>query len=348
MKDYLIIGCGLAGISFAETALHACKSITVINNNSQNSSRIAGGMYNPVVLKRFTAIWNAKDQLEYASSFYEDLHLKLKIKFDYKLPLLRKFYSVEEQNNWFIASDKQDLAPFLSTNLLPTKWDFIPATYSFGEVLQCGYLNTALLLESYIDYLKKNNIYTNATFNHESLIINEDGIIYENTQYQHIVFAEGFGMLSNPFFKNLPMDGTKGELLIIKAPLLQLDVIIKSGVFIVPIGNDLYKVGATYNWNDKTDLPTDEGKSELLDGLQDLITCPFEVVEHRAGVRPTVKDRRPLVGTHPLYSRLHILNGMGTRGVMLAPSMARDLFQSIEHGTLLDKNIDIKRIKNFV
>jgi hypothetical protein len=39
---------------------------------------------------------------------------------------------------------------------------------------------------------------------------------------------------------------------------------------------------------------------------------------------------------------------MGTRGVMLAPSMARDLFNSIEKGTDLDPNIDIKRIKRFV
>jgi glycine/D-amino acid oxidase-like deaminating enzyme len=129
--------------------------------------------------------------------------------------------------------------------------------------------------------------------------------------------------------------------------MLQLDVIVKSGVFMVPIGNDLYKVGATYNWNDKTDALTEEGKNELIDGIRDLITCPFDIIEHRAGVRPTIKDRRPLVGTHPSYPRLHILNGLGTRGVMLAPSMANDLYNSIQNGVALDKNIDIQRIKGF-
>jgi glycine/D-amino acid oxidase-like deaminating enzyme len=127
-----------------------------------------------------------------------------------------------------------------------------------------------------------------------------------------------------------------------------LDVIVKSGIFVVPMGNDLYKVGATYNWVDKSDLPTEEGKKELLDDLNELITCDYEIMEHRAGVRPTVKDRRPLVGTHPQFKNVHLLNGMGTRGVMLAPSMARDLFNSIEKGTDLDPNIDIKRIKRFV
>ena len=48
MVDYLIIGSGLAGISFSEIALHNHKSILVIDNNSQNSSKIAGGLYNPV------------------------------------------------------------------------------------------------------------------------------------------------------------------------------------------------------------------------------------------------------------------------------------------------------------
>ena len=348
MKDYLIIGCGLAGISFAETALRQNKSITLINDDSQNSSKIAGGMYNPVVLKRFSAVWNAQPQLEFAADFYAVMSLNIRAAFDFKLPLLRKFYSVEEQNNWFVAADKPELAPFLSTQLVSRQFDHVPADFSFGDVLRCGYLDTALLLEKYILYLQQLNVYQHETFRHVDLDISDDYVRYDGCDYKHIVFAEGFGMIHNPYFKALPIDGTKGELLIIRAPQLQLDVIIKSGIFIVPIGNDLYKVGATYNWTDKTDVPTDAGKKELLEGLDELITCGYEIIEHRAGVRPTVKDRRPLVGTHPQFKNVHLLNGMGTRGVMLAPSMARDLFHLIEKGHPLDPNIDIKRVKTFV
>jgi glycine/D-amino acid oxidase-like deaminating enzyme len=348
MKDYLIIGCGLAGISFAETALRHNKSITVINDASQNSSKIAGGMYNPVVLKRFSAVWNAKSQLDFATQFYADLSSTIATTFDYPLPLLRKFYSVEEQNNWFVAADKPELAPFLSTHLITRQFQEIPAPFSFGEVLGCGYLDTGLLLEKYLLYLQKLKVYHQKTFCYAGLEVTDDHLHYEGSDYKHIVFAEGFGMIHNPFFNSLPIDGTKGELLIIKAPNLKLDVIVKSGIFVVPMGNDLYKVGATYNWVDKSDLPTEEGKKELLDDLNELITCDYEIMEHRAGVRPTVKDRRPLVGTHPQFKNVHLLNGMGTRGVMLAPSMARDLFNSIEKGTDLDPNIDIKRIKRFV
>ena len=120
-------------------------------------------------------------------------------------------------------------------------------------------------------------------------------------------------------------------------------MVIKSSVFILPIGNDLYKVGATYDWKDKTNNPTEEGKKELVDKLKELISCDFEIVEHFAGVRPTVKDRRPLVGTHPIHSQLHVLNGLGTRGVMLGPYLANQLFQHIENAVPLESEINIER-----
>ena len=127
------------------------------------------------------------------------------------------------------------------------------------------------------------------------------------------------------------------------APELDLDVIINTSVFILPLSDSIYKVGATYHWNDKTNTPTEEGKQELLDKIKEILTCDFEIIEHFAGVRPTVNDRRPLIGTHNQHKNIHILNGLGTRGVMLAPSMALDLYNCIENGKPLDKTIDIAR-----
>ena len=175
----------------------------------------------------------------------------------------------------------------------------------------------------------------------------ESHLEYQNLKAKHIVFAEGFGMHSNPFFNYLPLDGTKGELFIIRAAELDLDVIINTSVFILPLGNNLFKVGATYNWDDKTSKPTAEGKQELIDRIKEILTCDFEIVEHFAGVRPTVKDRRPLLGSHFKHKCIHILNGLGTRGVMLAPAMALDLFDYIETEKPLEKSIDIKRYATF-
>ncbi|MET0759596.1 MAG: FAD-binding oxidoreductase [Flavobacterium sp.] len=343
MLDYLIIGSGLAGIAFAETALQNKKTVLVVDNESQNSSKIAGGLYNPVILKRFSEVWQAQEQLLLAEQFYSSLEEKLKIKIDFKIPILRKFFSIEEQNNWFAASDKVNLTPFLSLNLISKKFKGIDAPFGYGEVLQTGYVDTATLLGNYKKFLIENKLLLEETFDYDALEKKNEFVQYKSIQAKHIIFAEGFGMHANPFFKDLPLDGTKGELFIIKAPELNLDVIINTSVFILPLGNHLFKVGATYNWKDKTSLPTEEGKSELLERINEILNCEFEIVEHFAGVRPTVRDRRPLVGTHPKQERIHILNGLGTRGVMLGPAMALALFENIELGKPVDKEIDIVR-----
>ena len=345
MIDYLIVGCGLAGISFSEIALANNKSILVVDNESQNSSKIAGGLYNPVILKRFSEVWQAKEQLILMNQFYVNLEQKLKIKVDFKTPILRKFFSIEEQNNWFAASDKPALAPFLSTSIITKKYSGIDSPFNYGEVLHTGYVDTASLLEHYKKYLLQEQLLLQESFDYEKLEVLSKGIRYKNIEAKHIVFAEGFGLHANPYFNNLPLDGTKGELFIIKAPGLNLDVIVNTSVFILPLGDGLFKVGATYNWKDKTDLPTEEGRQELTDRIKEIINCEFEIVAHFAGVRPTVKDRRPLVGTHKDFQSIHILNGLGTRGVMLGPAMAQSLFDSIEKGIPLDTEINIDRFK---
>ena len=343
MLDYLIVGSGLAGISFAEIALENNKNILLIDDESQNSSKVAGGLYNPVILKRFSEVWNAKQQLVLMNDFYSKVEHKLNAKLNYKMPVLRKFFSIEEQNNWFAASDKINLEPFLSTKLISKKYNGIDSPYDYGEVLHTGYVDTALLLEKYKQYLAKNNLLLKETFESNDVEFLDSGVRYRNIQAEHIVFAEGFGLHKNPFFNYVPLDGTKGELFIIKAPNLNLDVIVNTSVFILPLGNGLFKVGATYNWHDKTAEPTEEGKKELLQRIKEIITCDFEIVKHFGGVRPTVADRRPLIGTHEAHKSLHVLNGLGTRGVMLGPSLARILFNHIEHGDPIDREADIKR-----
>lgn len=342
--DYILVGSGLAGIAFAETCLIKGKSIRVINDSSQNSTTVAGGLYNPVVLKRFTKIWEAENQLGISIPFYKKLEHKLKTKFLYEIPLYRKLNSIEEQNNWFIASDKPNLTTFLNSSLEILNHPCIEEPYKFGKVNHTGFLDTFELKKTYINHLQNLNILIEDTFDYSKLKIEETFIQYDEYKAKQIVFAEGFGIHANPYFNNLPLDGTKGELLIIKAPDLKLDKIINSSIFFLPIGNDLYKVGATYNWEDKSTNLTEEGKNELVTNLKELISCPFEIVDHFAGIRPTVKDRRPLLGNHYQYKNLYILNGLGTRGVLFAPYLADKLFNFIENGIELDNEISVNRI----
>jgi glycine/D-amino acid oxidase-like deaminating enzyme len=340
--DYLIVGSGLSGVMLCEALRKRGKSFKVISNKSQQASIVASGLYNPVVLKRFNKAWDAEKHLPVAMSAYEELELFLGIKIDYKLPIYRLFSSIEEQNNWIIASDKIPLKPYLISTIKSNTNQNIYAPYGYGEVKNTGRIDTKLLLESYSNVLNNEKLISHESFEYDKLKISKK-IVYKGIESENIIFSEGFGVRQNPFFNYLPMEGTKGELIIINAPKLNSEVIIKSSVFIIPIGKNNYLVGSTYAWDDFNNDPTINAKNKLLNKLDKLILCPYKVVYHRAGIRPTVIDRRPLVGQHKSHQNLYILNGLGSRGVLIAPTVANALINLIEDKLPLQKEINISR-----
>ncbi|XLS28649.1 NAD(P)/FAD-dependent oxidoreductase [Flavobacteriaceae bacterium M23B6Z8] len=343
MVDYIVVGLGLAGIAFCDKLEENNKSFIVFDDDSQQSSGVAGGLYNPVILKRFTKVWMAKEQLEIAIPFYRKLERKFQQTYDYKIPVYRRFTSVEEQNKWFEAADKPGLDEFISLKIHKNHNASIYAPYGFGEVLQTGRLDTALLQRTYHSYLLKQGKLREQTFEVDQMEHQDNGISYGDLKAKYIVFADGFGMKSNPYFNYLPLNGTKGQLVTIEAPQLQLDFVLKSSVFIIPKGEDRYRIGATYEWDDKTNVTTPEARKELLTKLETFMKCPYKVIHQEAGIRPTVTDRRPLVGVHPEHQNVFLLNGMGSRGVMIAPFIAKELFESIEFDRVLHSEIDIRR-----
>ena len=54
-------------------------------------------------------------------------------------------------------------------------------------------------------------------------------------------------------------------------------------------------------------------------------------------IRPTVADKRPLLGLHPTLPQLAIFNGLGTKGASLGPYFAEQMTnflldkQDLEH-----------------
>ena len=340
--DYLIVGSGLSGVMLCEALRKRGKTFKVISNKSQQASIVASGLYNPVVLKRFNKAWDAEKHLPVAMSAYKELELFLGIKIDYKLPIYRLFSSIEEQNNWIIASDKIPLKPYLISNIKSNINQNIYAPYGYGEVKNTGRIDTKLLLESYSNVLNNEKLISHESFEYDKLKISKK-LVYKGIESENIIFSEGFGVRQNPFFNYLPIEGTKGELIIINAPKLNSEVIIKSSVFIIPIENNNYLVGSTYAWDDFNNDPTINAKNKLLNKLDKLVLCPYKVVYQRAGIRPTVIDRRPLVGQHKSHQNLYILNGLGSRGVLIAPTVSNALINLIEDKLPLQKEINISR-----
>ncbi len=343
--DYIIVGLGLAGLAFAEELERNHKSFVVFEDNSQNSSLVAGGVYNPVILKRFTPVWDALDQLKIAIPFYKSLEEKLSTQFNFPIDIYRIFTSVEEQNNWFNACDKPFFEDYMIAEVIKNTNQYINAPFDFGQITNTGKIDTKVLLESYRNYLNNKSQLINESFDYTTLQLQNESITYKKINAKQLVFCEGYGVVKNPYFKDIPLKEAKGELLTIYAPELKLDVIIKSSIFIMPLGDDHYKIGATFNWTDKTLIPTEEAKEELLSKLNKIMTVPYKVVGQSAGIRPTVKDRRPILGRHAQYKQLSILNGLGTRGVMLAPKLAKQLYGYLENNQALDAIIDLNRFE---
>ncbi|WP_298545142.1 FAD-dependent oxidoreductase [uncultured Aquimarina sp.] len=346
MIDYIVVGFGLSGLAFVEELKKNNKSFLVYENYSQKSSRVAGGLYNPVILKRFTAAWLASKQMELAIPFYKNIQDKLGKPLVYELPVLRRFNSVEEQNLWFEACDKPILRTFLSSELIRNENKALDIPFHYGSVKGTGKIDIKKMLSLYVLDLEKKELLLNESLEHNKLVIENDFITYKGLKAKNIVFAEGYGVINNPFFNYLPLQGNKGEYIIIKCKGLQLKEAVKSSIFIIPLGDDLYKVGATYNNQDKTQDITVSSREQLQMKLERFLKVDYEVVDQVAGIRPTIRDRRPLIGTHPEYENVHIINGLGSRGILIGPYVANKLFDFIENKRPLEKEIDIKRFEN--
>ena len=348
--DYIIVGQGIAGTILAQTLLKEGRSVVVIDvPGFSTASRIAAGLYNPVVFKRLVKSWLADDLLPFMDKFYPETEELLGTRFYFKKQILKPFAEEQEKILW-LKKCNEDIGKYLGKTIYYDYLnDIIYNPLGASEIINAGNLDTKLFLSSFRDYFKKNEILIEEKFDHSAIIFAENSVVYKNIQANKIIFCEGYRSLENPYFSWLPFKLTKGEIITIKLDeeyVIPVDKVINKGVFILSLGNNTYKVGATYEWEDLSDEPTEKGKSDLIEKLQKVIKVPFEITDHQAGIRPTVNDRRPLIGLHPEHKKLGVFNGLGTKGVMLAPYFAKQFVNFLEHRQPLDKEADITRLNS--
>ena len=346
MKHSLIVGLGLAGLAYAEQLRRAGLSFHIIDGGRGGSSQIAAGIYNPTVLKRFSLSWNGDLFHSYALPFYEQLQSRLDSDFIHPAPIHRIFNKESEHNDWVSASDQQGLKIFLDPKIYTNANVEVNATSGHGQVNHTGRVATQTLLKLFRNSLQPEEL-TTETFEYDKLETTAFGIQYKQITAKHIVFCEGYQMVNNPFFKKLPLIGLKGEILIIKAPSLKSKSILKGPIFIAPIGDDLYWAGATFERNDKTLSYTSQGRSWVEERIRKMISSDYEVIEHIAQIRPTVMDRRPLIGSHPDHLNVHLLNGFGARGVLGAPLLSKWLLDHIEGISELTAVVNLSRFESY-
>ena len=346
--DYIVVGLGLAGIALCEQLRSHNKSFVVIDQPQSSASTVASGLYNPIVLKRFVPAWKGHELMQRSLPYYKKLEKKLKTSFIHSTSILRRFTAPSELNDWQHACSSLGMASYMDPLLKTNTNTAIDAPFGYGMLQGTGWVDCSLLLSAYRSLLLSSSQLREDLFDYDRLNNSDHKLGYDDITAHKIVFTEGIGMIKNPWFSYLPLRRTKGELLVIHCPDLNESNILHSGIFIIPLGNNHYKVGATYNNHDKTTLPTNEGRSLLESRLKKILQAPYTVVDHMAGLRPTTPDRRPLVGLHPKDKRMSVINGLGSRGVLQAPFTAKSLLEHIEYGRALDPEIDVFRYESSV
>lgn len=216
---------------------------------------------------------------------------------------------------------------------------------NYGYIKRSGKLHVQLLLKLFRKYCFNRGFLRDDFFVHDDLKFVNSKFKYNNIVSTNIIFCEGSSAVSNPFFPALNFKLNKGELITIYSEKLELNKIIHSGFLLVPLGNNLYSFGSTYNDVIKNNLPTKKSLEKLKKSLKKVIKSKYKIISHMAAIRPSTIDRRPFIGSHFKYSNMYILNGLGTRGVLLAPYMSTSLLNAIYSNTLIDSEINVNRKK---
>jgi len=342
--DFIIVGQGIAGSALSISLIKQGYNICVIDKPElSNSSKVAAGIWNPVVFKRLTKSWLADDLVPELIRFYSEFENECHEKFIHHRAILKPFSEEQEIVLWQkkALSDNQFLDSAVYQNYVVNQQQTIK---HYSKVLHAGNLDMLAFMNACRQYVTLHANYCNQLFDFNKLAVTATDVTYDNVTANKIIFCEGHLISQNPYFKWIPFKPAKGETLTIKCDNLNLENdILNKGVFIMPLGNNTYKVGATYEWTDLSDYPTEKGKLELEQKLNTLIQTPYTIISHDAGVRPSVIDRRPVIGAHPEYNNVLCFNGFGTKAIMLVPYFTKQFINYLKANIAISSEVDLKR-----
>lgn len=345
MFDYLIVGQGLAGTVLSITLFLNNKSVFIIDNGEEfTASKVAGGIYNPVTGKRHNRTWMAEATFGMVESFYSKAEDLLQTKFLFPRSIYRPFNSKEEQIIGMKDLQAGKYAPYVQSAASQEVYSsYLHNEFGGLETTVSGYVDVPLLLSAARQFFIEQELFREAIVDYNQIYMKEDYVEWKGIKARKIIFCEGFLATKNPFFSWLPFKPVKGEIITI-APEQDIPMnLVSQGAYLIPLESRRCKVGATYNWDELDSLPTAQGKMELTEKLIVFFKPAFQVIKHEAGVRPATRDRRPFVGLHPDYKRIGIFNGLGTKGVSLAPFFASEFVAYLEKGKELNHEVNIQR-----
>lgn len=341
--ECIIVGQGLAGIFTSFYLYQSGISFKVINFQNPYTATIhSSGIFNPVTGRKFQHTWNIETFMPFAKEAYRQLEHLLGKQYFFDKPIYKYFSNAESAAYYDIKVGNR--SPY--TQKLKTEellHDYLNDVCGAIKITPAYSLFCKSLFHDFRKWLIQNELIIEEPLLHHEIEINDKQIVYKNINAKKIIFCEGYLANQNPWFNNIPVIPNKGEYLLVKIPGLPKENIIHHGFFIIPLEDDLFWAGSNYNRDFNSPLPTEALMKLFKAQLKQSLKIPFEIINHFSGIRPTTIDRRPIVGTHAKYKNIAILNGLGTKGVSLAPYFAHHLIQHLYHQSAIDKEVQWQR-----
>lgn len=258
------------------------------------------------------------------------------------------FYPTREAAQLFserVAADSEYLGTLTNENV----WrGFFRFNYGIGEIAPALIVDLQALLAGWREVLSGSNMLREETFESGKIKMSDDAITYDDISADNIIFCDGAASTKNKWFSPLPWSDDKGEALIVSIPGLPGEYIYKQGLSIVPWKDGLFWVGASHDWKSAQAGTTTAFRNATTELLNYWLKLPFTVEDHISALRPANFDRRPFVGFHPIASRVGIFNGMGGKGISMAPWFAKQFASHITNGTPLPPEVDVARYKKML
>jgi len=341
---YLIVGSGIAGSFLAWELLERGADVVLCASPERPaSSQIAAGLITPITGRRFVKSWNLDLVYPRAMATYAELEKRSGRRFFHPLPILRLFRNEDEVRRWKKKAHLPEFQAFVSR-----EWETsakIPGIRHEGgglEILGGGWVDMTALLAYLKEEITSRGTWLNEDVRYQDLVVQPDGIHWRNVEADKVIFCQGY-QADNPWFDWLPWKAAQGEILTLSIPDLEVNKIINRGIFLLPLGGNRYRCGATYEWTHLQSTPAPGGRAKLEEDLKALVEYPYEVLDHRAGVRPILQDTFPILGLHPQHPAIGLFNGLGSKGALTAPYYSGHFARHLLEGSPLDAEADAAR-----
>ncbi len=347
--DYLLIGQGICGTLLSWFLHKEGKTFVVIDDERPDTAtQVAAGIINPVTGRRYAYSWMIDVVMPFAVATYKEMGEQLAVEAVFSKSIIDFFPSPQMRDAFVTRMTEDDtyLHTYPDQNHFNQYFNF---DFGCGEIRPAYCISISLLLNGWRKKLYNLNAFHAERFVLNDLQIEEDSINYKNIRVQKVIFCDGIQAMNNPYFSLLPFSPNKGEAIIIESPELTNEHIFKKGTMLAPLpAQNTFWVGSNYQWEFKDEHPSSPFYEQMNRHLQQWLKVPFRIIDHKAAIRPATLERRPFVGLHPFYPALGILNGMGTKGVSLAPFFAHQFVQHLVYNLPLAEEADVKRFRRIL